>query len=81
MDDGNQAQLEILQLGHVPVIGVNLALPIIGAAGAERYDAVVRVCGASAGADREVERVREHGGMVFASIAEVPRLEDGRGPG
>jgi hypothetical protein len=81
MDDGNQAQLEILQLGHVPVIGVNLALPIIGAAGAERYDAVVRVGGASAGADREVERVREHGGMVFASIAEVPRLEDGRGPG
>lgn len=81
MDDGNQAQLEILQLGHVPVIGVNLALPIIGAAGAERYDAAVRVGGASAGADREVERVREHGGMVFASIAEVPRREDGRGPG
>lgn len=74
MDDGNQAALEILQLGHVPVIGVNLALPIIEAAGAERCDAVVRMGGASAGADREAERVREHGGMVFASIAEVPRL-------
>ena len=92
----DRAALEILQLGHVPVIGVNLALPIIEAAGADRYDeimlplslalaercdAVIRVGGASAGADREVERVRERGGMVFASIAEVPRLEDGRGPG
>jgi hypothetical protein len=37
--------------------------------------------GASSGADREVERVRERGGMVFSSVAEVPRLEDGRGPG
>ena len=29
----------------------------------------------------EVERVRERGGMVFSSVAEGPRLEDGRGPG
>ena len=29
----------------------------------------------------EVERVRERGGMVFSSVAEGPRLEDGRGSG
>lgn len=92
----NEIAHEILQLGHVPVVGVNLALPIIEAAGeehydeimpplslalAERCDAVIRVGGASIGADREVERMRERGGMVFTSVAEVPRLEDGRGPG
>jgi hypothetical protein len=31
-------------------------------------------------ADREVERVRERDGMVFSSVVEGPRLEDGRGP-
>jgi hypothetical protein len=92
----NRTAHEILQLGHVPVLGVNLALPIIEAAGeehydeimlplslalAERCDAVIRVGGASSGADREVERMRERGGMVSTSVAEVPRLEDGRGPG
>jgi hypothetical protein len=36
---------------------------------------------ASSRADREVERVREQDGMVFSSVAEIPRLKDGRGPG
>lgn len=34
----NRAALEVMRRGHVPVIGVNMALPVIDAAGAESYD-------------------------------------------
>ena len=85
----NVAAVQVFERGHVPIIGVNLALPVIEAAGearfdeimmplslaaAERCDAVIRVGGPSAGADAEVERIRARGGLVFASIAEVPRI-------
>lgn len=59
----NKAAVAVLRKGHVPIIGVNLALPIIAAAGgakfydeimmplslaaAERCDAVLRVGGPS----------------------------------
>lgn len=71
----------------MPVIGVNLALPVIRAAGAEAYDAimmplslalaercdaVLRLAGESPGADEEVERVRVRGGQVYRSIREIP---------
>jgi hypothetical protein len=84
----NVAAYEVFRRGHVPVVGVNLALPIIEAAGeehyddimmplslaaAERCDAILRVGGACPGADREVERVVARGGAVFESIDEVPR--------
>jgi hypothetical protein len=83
----NEAALAIFRKGHVPVIGVNMALPVIEAAGAESYDeimmpislalaercdAIVRVGGASAGADQEVEVVRSRGGVVYASLSEIP---------
>ena len=84
----NLAACAIHERGHVPIVGVNLALPIIEAAGpssydaillpislalAERCDAVLRLAGESAGADGEVERVRARGGAVYASVAEIPR--------
>ena len=68
----NAVAYEVFKKGHVPIIGVNLALPIIDAAGekhfeevmmplslaaAERCDAVIRVGGPSAGAEAEVERI------------------------
>jgi catechol 2,3-dioxygenase-like lactoylglutathione lyase family enzyme len=83
----NAAALEVFRRGHVPVIGVNLALPIVEAAGAERYDeivpplslalsdrcdAILRVGGPSSGADAEVERVRRRGGRVYEDVAEIP---------
>ena len=83
----NEEATQVLAKGHVPIIGVNLALPIIAAAGAEHYDeimlplslaiadrcdGILRVGGPSAGADEEVERVRARGGQVFAEIGEVP---------
>lgn len=85
----NQAALEVFNKGHIPLIGVNLALPIIQVAGAEQYDglmmplslalsercdAVLRVGGASTGADAEVERIRKRGGIVFRSLEELPQV-------
>ena len=100
----NRAALALFRRGHVPVIGVNMALPVIAVARgvmgeeppprpspatekqdpfdeimmplslalADRCDAVLRIGGASAGADEEVERVRARGGHVYSSIDEVP---------
>ena len=37
----NEEAARVLAKGHVPIIGVNLALPIIAAAGAEHYDEIM----------------------------------------
>jgi hypothetical protein len=86
----NQAAYEIFQKGHLPVIGINMALPVIEAAGQESYDeimmplslalaarcdAVLRMEGASAAADAEVERVRAIGGTVFRRLDDIPRAD------
>ena len=83
----NRAALGLLRLGHVPVIGVNMALPIIAAAEgdvfdevmmpislalAERCDAVLRLGGASQGADQEVARFTQAGKQVFHTLADIP---------
>jgi hypothetical protein len=83
----NRVALEVFRRGHVPIIGVNLALPVIEVAGpgsfdelmmplslalAERCDAVIRIGGRSAGADQEVERIRGRGGAVYGSVDEIP---------
>jgi len=85
----NDAALAVLGRGHVPVIGVNMILPVIEAAGearydeimqplslalAERCDAVLRIGGASDGADAEVARFRARGLPVYASPAEIPAV-------
>lgn len=83
----NRAALALFRMGHVPVIGVNMALPVIAAAGdgafdevmmplslalAERCDAVLRIGGPSAGADAEAARFAAAGKPVFRAVAEVP---------
>jgi len=85
----NAAAHAVWQRGHVPVIGVNMALPVIEAAGAgqfdaimmplsralaERCDAVLRIGGPSKGADEEMELIRARGGRVFTRIEDVPVL-------
>lgn len=75
--------------GHVPLIGVNAALPIIEAVGweqfdelmmpislalAEKCDAVLRIGGPSKGADQEVEIVKNKGLEVYYNIDEIPNL-------
>lgn len=83
----NAAALAVFRRGHVPLVGVNMALPVIEVAGpdscdaimmplslalAGRCDAVLRIGGASAGADAEVARFRERGLPVFRSVDELP---------
>jgi hypothetical protein len=86
----NAAALAVFRLGHVPVIGVNMALPVIAAAGieaaygevmmplslalAERCDACLRVGGPFAGADAEVARFRALGRPVFLRLEDVPAV-------
>jgi hypothetical protein len=83
----NEAALAVWRKGHVPIIGVNLALPIVAAGGgaaadaeimmplslalAERCDAFLRIGGASAGADQEMARFVAAGKRVFRSVDEI----------
>lgn len=86
----NAAAYEVFRLGHVPLIGVNMALPVIEAAGrdkhddlmmpislaiAARCDAVLRIGGPSKGADDEVELIRSKGGPVYSRIEEIPKAD------
>jgi hypothetical protein len=83
----NRVAFEVFRKGHIPIIGVNLALPVIDAAGPETYDtimvplslaladrcdAILRVDGVSRGADEEVQRVLARGGSLYRSISEIP---------
>ena len=83
----NRAAAAVLRRGHIPVIGVNAALPVLDAAGlafgdpammtislalAGRCDAVLQI-GRSPGADREVATIRARGGEVYRSVDELPR--------
>ena len=83
----NRAAVALFRMGHTPIIGVNLALPLIEVAGretfdeimmplslaaAERCDAVLRIGGPSKGADEEVERFRSRSKPVFTRIEDVP---------
>ena len=82
-----QAALAVFRRGHVPVIGVSNALPLIEAAGeayfdeimmplslamTERCDAILRVGGSSAGADAEVARFEARGLPIYRSLDAVP---------
>ena len=84
----NRAALRLFRMGHVPLIGVNMALPVIAAAEddafeevmmplslalAERCDAVLRIGGPSTGADAEIARFDAAGKPVYRAFAEVPR--------
>jgi len=83
----NRAAYQLWRMGHIPIIGVNAALPIIEAAGAGTYDevmmplslelanrcdAVLRIGGASQGADQEVVRFIARALPVYHSLEEVP---------
>jgi len=83
----NRAAYQLWRMGHVPIIGVNAALPIIEAVGegtydevmmplalglADRCDAVLRIGGASHGADQEVARFVERTLPVYRSLEEIP---------
>jgi hypothetical protein len=88
LDAMNEAALVLFRAGHVPIIGVNAALPIVHVAGGaaaydeimmpiavalvERCDACLRVGGASRGADQEADAFRAQGKPVYLALDEVP---------
>lgn len=82
----NKVAYQVHLKGHIPVIGVNVALPIIEAVGhdkfeelmmpislamAERCDAVLRIGGPSTGADQEVEVFRKKGLPVYNRLEDI----------
>jgi hypothetical protein len=82
----NQAAAVLAQRGHIPMIGVNAALPVLDAAGlpysdelmmeislalAARCDAVLHLA-RSPGADREADLIRGLGRPVYTSLEDVP---------
>ena len=86
--------LPIFRLGHIPVLGEWLALPLVKLAGSkqvgdeafngifhpiaerllEKCDAVLRVGGASQGADLMVEVGRKYGLQIYTAIEEIPTV-------
>jgi len=83
----NRAAYAVFCKGHVPIIGVNLALPVIKEAqghtyeeimmplsleAAKRCDAILRIGGPSVGADQEVESFLKRGLPVYRNLDEVP---------
>jgi len=83
----NRASLEVLARGHLPLVGVNVALPLIRVAGEARFDelmmpislavaarcdACLRIGGPSRGADDEVALFRAAGKPVYFSLDEIP---------
>lgn len=86
----NAVAYQVFLKGHIPVIGVNLALPIIISAGmdeyqkimlpislalAERCDGILRIDGESSGADAEVRIFEEKGLPVYYEIDQLPLAE------
>ena len=87
--------LPIFRLGHIPILGEWLALPLVHLAGSkqsgdeafneifhpiaerllEKCDAVLRVGGASTGADLMVQVARQNGLQVYRKLDEIPRAK------
>ncbi|KAA5532449.1 DUF4406 domain-containing protein [Taibaiella lutea] len=89
LDTMNIAAARLLELGHIPVIGMNAALPVIEkASGGDRYKhimdislAVIGACDAllllaeSKGANMERDLILSKGRPVFRTIEEVIHYE------
>lgn len=83
----NKAAAGVMMRGHIPVIGVNAALPVVECLPAEvnRYEAImaislalvdkceaILVIGESPGVTRERELVRSKGLPVYLNINDIP---------
>lgn len=92
--------LPIFRLGHIPMIGEWVALPLLDLAGSqkpgdniwseiqypvahrllEKCDAVLRLEGASAGADNDVRIAKEKGLNIYYRVEDIP-ANDNSGAG
>ena len=87
LDAMNEAAAGVMRRGHIPVIGVNAALPVVERLGEEvdRYEAIMAISlalvdkcdailmiGESAGANRERDLVAAKGLPVYLGLDEIP---------
>jgi hypothetical protein len=86
LDAMNRAAAEVMRRGHIPVIGVNAALPVVDILEPEdRYEAIMAISvalvarcdailliGESPGANRERDVVASRGLPVYRSVTELP---------
>jgi len=86
LDRLNMAAARVYELGHVPVIGVNAALPVVAQLNnTNNYEVIMKIsmavvdgCDAlliieeSPGANRERDLVRLKGLPVYTSIEDIP---------
>ena len=87
LDAMNKAAAALMARGHIPVIGVNAALPVLEFLDAQvdRYEAIMAISlavvgkcdallmiGESPGVKREVDLVRSKGLPVYRNIEEIP---------
>jgi|SRR5215213_1083392 len=83
----NKAAAEVMMRGHIPMIGVNAALPVVEWLGAkiDRYEAIMAISlalvdkceailmvGESPGANRERDLVKAKGLPVYRNVSEIP---------
>lgn len=82
----NEAAARVLEKGHIPIIGMNAALPIVSIANIEdRYKATMEISlavidkcdallmiGESPGANKERDLILSKGLPVYFSLEEVP---------
>jgi hypothetical protein len=92
LDAMNAAGARLLEMGHVPVIGMNAAIPVLAQADVpDRYKAVMEISlavigacdallliGESPGANRERDLIVSQGKPVYLRIEDVPRLPTDR---
>lgn len=86
LDAMNRAAAELMRRGHIPVIGVNAALPVVEMLETtDRYEAImaislaivgccdaILIIGESPGVNRERELLAARGCPVYLSLADVP---------
>src|SRR5436190_3304707 len=95
LDRLEAAALPLFRMGHIPMIGEWVALPLLKLAGSTKpcdaayeeilypvahrlllkCDAVLRLDGASKGADEDVRIAKEGGLKVYYRLADVPPAE------
>jgi hypothetical protein len=95
LDRLEAAALPLFRLGHTPIIGEWVALPLLKQAGSKKIgdepyqeilypvahrllmkcDAVLRLEGASKGADEDVRIAEERGLKVYHRLEDVPHAE------
>jgi len=86
LDSLNEAAAAVLKLGHIPVIGVNAALPIVKylESNSDHYEAMMTISlalidkcdailmiGSSPGANRERDLVKAKGLPVYENVEDI----------